>query len=211
MLLLTRICRALIAVAALLIGSAESALAAQQPDPTGGLFELASDWAFTMNVQMHTNYLNYPGSSLRGLTDVKVYYLPKTPTAVFSDPGQHYEDFWFHTGKVLGSRRFTAIKIMPGSMGLIVVQPSDGSSADTRATADAIMRVLVEVAASRGSIMEVIVPLSIYPQLASELNQFRFYPTRFLKGNVPSHLLHLVSFPQGQDQYFYFANGASPV
>jgi len=158
-----------------------------------------SNWVILVRSTKMPNYLKYPGSQVFPLTQVRFSYL-KWLGANTVGPNL-YEDLWYHSGLPIGCRRYNLLPIDKFDLGTIFVQPNSDTSADTRALANAIIRIAVDLNLQQIEPSAVIVPQEMCQQLVSDLGSFGFHQRTVHSGAQAS--IHLVSNPRVFDEYLY--------
>lgn len=158
------------------------------------------DWVVLVRATKLPNYLNYPGSQLYPITEVRCSYLKWANNAALGPI--HYQDLWYHSGLPVGVHRYTKLPIDKFDMGMIYVQPSpDISDADTRALADAIIRMQLDLSLNNYIVTAVLVPDQMCQQLVSDFGSIGFHKRTSLSGPLAS--VHVVSNPILYDEYLY--------
>lgn len=159
-----------------------------------------SDWVIFVRSTTLPNYLSYPGSQLCPMTQVRITYWKDLGASTSGT--NRYEDLWYHSGLPVGCRRYNLLKMTPHNLGTIFVQPSADAQTATRALANAIIRLSVDLNLQQLDPTAVIVPEQIYLQLAGEFGHFGFHQRSVQSG--PQTSIHLVSNPTVYDQYLYY-------
>lgn len=147
------------------------------------------------------HYLNYRGSTLNPLTKVRIRYryFPHDGRPV-TWPAKTYDELWYHDGKPVGLRRSAEISLRKNDMGVIVIgQTADRSKSDL-ATADALVRLLVNLQLQRAAVGAVMVPPDQYDPLLANLGRYRFFATKKqVKG--PQMKIHLRCDSDNRESY----------
>jgi hypothetical protein len=159
-----------------------------------------SDWVVLVRATKLPRYMNFSGSNLYPITEVRCSYLKWTNNAAVGPT--HYQDLWYHSGLPVGVHRYIKLPIDKFDMGMIYVQPSqDNSDADTRSLADAIIRMQLDLSLNNFVVTAVLVPEQMCQQLLSDFGAIGFHKRSSLSGPMAS--IHLVSNPIFYDEYLY--------
>lgn len=160
-----------------------------------------SDWVMVVDAVQLPNYMKYPGSHLFPITQIRVNYLnclSDTPTRPI-----HYEDFWYHDGQPVGCRRYNLVDLNQlDRRGTIYVKAGKGTSANTAAVANVIVRLSVELNVHEASAAVVLVPEEVHRQLVSDFGSIGFFK-RAVQGGAQI-AIRLVSNPRVFDEYLYY-------
>lgn len=167
-------------------------------------YTMGADFILALNVTSLDYMLNYPGSTLRPVTQVRVMYFQRDPqTKQFTQQGQLYEDLWYSSGRPIGCRRYMKLPVQPGAYGAIALLRSKDAGNNTRAADNLALRLFCELSTIRCSVTAFIMPLEYCDNAGSDLGSFGFYNTSSVTaGRVL--LLHLSSTPYGFDKYFQY-------
>jgi len=129
------------------------------------------DWLITIELTENPNQLDYKDSSLSPVTEARISYA----TADGSN-STDYETIWFGNGKAYGIEREEDFSIGDGQ-GVAIKIVHDGSlptNADLHAAANAIIRMYLDVHASRNNFQFVIVPDDSFSGIISALGDEHF-------------------------------------
>lgn len=161
-------------------------------------------WAMFIEVRDSKPYLNYPGSRLNPLTQIRITansFSQPGGLSTNTAPAQLYEEFWFHEERPIGLRRFRSLNAAPDSSGAIFLGRAGNNPV---AAAKVIVRLAVELDAQELVPSVVQVPLDRYDLIASTLARYSFFPdlaNSEMEG--PQFSIHMRSYPYGKDGYFY--------
>jgi hypothetical protein len=164
------------------------------------------DWAAFLDMQSMPDYLNYPGSQLRPITNVKINFRTcqrtsgQTQINGFTRP---YEDLWYHESTPIGCRRYRNSLIDGNRTGVIIVGPSVEPE-KSQTLANALVRLLVDFEIRDLNIAMIVVPKSIYERLSDNLSRYGFQPNIGYQGGQQISL-HLASNPRGNDGYLFLS------
>lgn len=166
------------------------------------------DWAMFVDVHELKGYLQYPGSRLYPLTDVRVIYRPLAKGKRGADyvKAKVYEEFWYHNHIPVGLKRNEQLKIAPDKFGIIYVQPRDGEGDHLDATANAVVRIAADLWLNDVLLGYVVVPYNLFDQMVSELGRFNFSKSASINSGAQL-TIHLRSNPAGRDQIFFYQKG----
>lgn len=152
------------------------------------------------------NYVSDATSPTKGMVAFDSIYKASPivqPNAVPLD----YEIFWYQNGRCVGAKRQNNLPMTPNSQGAIYFLSSGTDSFDVHAheTANAAVRLLLDVRLKNAIVAGVVVPDASFYQVADALADLNFLPlekTGYRDGERPS--IHLISYPKGKDQYFFY-------
>lgn len=164
-------------------------------------FTLGLDWLITLNTTTMDHMLNYPGSLIHPITQVRVTYFTFDGRKQTWSKGKIYQDLWFSNGRPVGCRRYTRLPFQNGSYGAIYVARTRDCVNQTRALDGTIVRLFLDLALNNSVISSVVLPLEICDNAASDLGSFNFYQaTMITAGRLL--MLHFQSYPRNFDKYF---------
>jgi hypothetical protein len=134
---------------------------------------------FSMDILVkNSNYLSYPGSTLKPLTQILVTYrLNPLRFKKIPNSGQHlfYEEIWYHIEQVVGSHRQNNLDIPLGSQGIIRVLFSEGLPNNDKAVADAIVRLLLDLGLKNCYMNGAFIPTVAYQTVISDMPPIHFF------------------------------------
>ncbi len=167
--------------------------------------DLRYDWIINVKVNA-TNYLSYPASTLKPLTQLQISYrlnprfIADIPTA-----GQYinYEELWYHSTQVVGSRRFHDLSLPNSYQGAIRIVPSASASVNDGAVAGGIVRLLLDIALQNCKLSCTYVPASIFDLVVEDLARFHFGTNQRIDISEPISL-QLYSNPLSLYQTLYY-------
>jgi hypothetical protein len=168
---------------------------AQEPD--GGYApDKWQDWQLTLTPKTYDHYLDYPTSSIHSMVKVSAGYLqpPNTvPTA--------YEDFYYTSDRVIGSKLKGELGITPGTAGIIKVVSANPN--ESYAVANAVLRIYLDLFLNKCMLKYVLVPGASLTGIKTALCMQRFHPplqpgSAPLTSNIRGHIsLQIVSDVDG--------------
>jgi hypothetical protein len=163
------------------------------------------EWAMFLGAQDVDHYLNYQGSSLQPLSKISVYYRPFPPNdkARSEQKAQVYEDFWYHRGRLLGSRYHNRLRLPEERNGAIVIGKISGGSEEARALANALVRVILDLHFQKLFANVVLVPLQQYDQIVGNMGMYRFYRSETAPESGKQMSIHFRSYPSEKDDVYY--------
>lgn len=164
-------------------------------------FIIGLNWLITLNTTTMDQMLNYPGSLIHPITQVRVVYFTFDGRKQTWSRGKIYEDLWFSNGRPVGCRRYTRLPFQYGSYGAIHVAHTRDCATQTRALDDTIVRLFVDLALNNSVISSVVLPLEICDNAASDLGSFNFYQATIISAGRLL-MLHFQSTPRNFDKYF---------
>jgi hypothetical protein len=170
--------------------------------------DLRYDWVITVKVD-NSNYLSYPKSTLKPLTKLQITYrlnprfIANIPTA-----GQNinYEELWYHSSQVVGSRRLHELSIPPTYQGAVRIVPSPAVVDNHGAIAGAIVRMTLDVVLQNCKMSIAFVPTSVFAEVVDDLSRFRFGTSQGTSNSEPI-LLQLYSNPLKLTQLLFYNAG----
>jgi hypothetical protein len=177
------------------------------PDLIDSYLEREFDWGMFVDVRELRHYLNYPESQLSPLTNVQVHFrwFPRDDNFA-KRKSRVYEEFWYHHGSVIGSRRYNQLHIPAEKIGVVIVGRTKDSANDRdeiTALANALLRVMIDLQLKQIVTSAVMVPMDNYDDVAGCLERYHFTrDPQLMQGRQMS--IHLRSYPQGRDEYYFF-------
>jgi hypothetical protein len=166
------------------------------------------DFVIEVQTQVLQNYMNYSGSTLYPITQLRVTYR-ETPRSTSSQAGTtvQYEDLWYHNCQAIGCRRYNVFQIKPGEQGCIHFLTSSDTSGAGCAIANASTRLLLDIGLNSSALAAVIVPADAVNSVITQLEQFNFQP--FVPkpdvGVKSTMSLFVCSEPVGVKKYLYYS------
>jgi hypothetical protein len=164
------------------------------------------EWAMFLGAEDAEHYLNYRGSSLQPLTKVSVYYRafpPDDKSRSEKDPAKEYEDFWYHKGRLLGSRYRNRLHLPEERNGAIVIGKTSGGSEEARALSNALVRVVLDLHFQKIFVDVVLVPLQQYDLIVGNMGQYRFFRSETPPESGKQMSIHFRSYPSEKDDVYY--------
>jgi len=165
------------------------------------------DWLMTCRMQVCENYVSLKDSpATKALVVFKASYI-QSPAVQLAATATDYEQLWYQNGRCVGSKRQNNLSMIPNSQGAIYFlnAGNDLIATHARETANAAVRLLLDLRLKNSIVAGFVVPDSSFDQVASALSDLNFLPiekTRYHDGERPS--LHLIGYPKGRDQYFLY-------
>ncbi len=109
---------------------------------------------------------------------------------------QVYEELWYHIGKAYGMRRYSTLQI-PEEQAAIYFHSEEmqGISNHIDAAANCVVRLLLDIVVSRGTLAAVLVPEECIDPLSNSLRQFNFVSLdQSPPGSAGAITLRLISY-----------------
>ncbi len=153
----------LTALCALLVSAASQAT----PPANGADLNRGYDWTVRLQTEELDRYFDYEKSALEPLDRVYADYYQadddKSATA--------YEKMWYHEGKPYGLERLQKLGVTKGeTVRLLVTHKSGNATAgETKAAANAILRIWLDAQLNKNALVVVTVPASSLQPIADEL------------------------------------------
>ena len=161
------------------------------------------DWVIHLTPETHKEYLNYTGSRLHPITNVKAYFRVTPRLAPgHVDKTAHYEDLWYHDATPIGCRRYSQLTISNGWQGAVCLDGNDSAMENTGALANAIVRLMLDAALRTGSTTVALVPPGMVQQISNELGRFNFARTDDDTLDTATGIRLLVSSGNPNDRVF---------
>lgn len=198
----------LLAATLLTVIPVKSALAAANEGDFGEThLNINNDWIIYVDVAKQKQLFSNPGSKLKPITNVRVSW--RKTTRVCADEEElkprPYEDLWYHDGKAIGSHRLNKLTIDRNKRGAIYVRTTGDVSAEPRAVAHAIVRLLLQSMLKESILTAVIVPRDMFREVVAELGHFGFFAE--VEGAETSGIqtsMYVTSNPPGMDVYMFY-------
>jgi hypothetical protein len=166
-------------------------------------FVSGSSWVLSLNTTTLDNLLNYPGSAIHPITQVRVFFYTRDPHSQNWGKGKLYEDLWFSSGKAIGCRRHINLPVQPGTYGTIYVARTKDCASQTKALDGTVVRLFVELYRSNSVITSVVWPAELCENASTDLGSFNFLQAAIIStGRIL--MLHFQSSPMGFDRYFTY-------
>jgi hypothetical protein len=179
--------------------------AQKNPDLIDDGLKQECDWAFFLDVQDVNHFLNYSGSQLHPLSRVRVSvrkFSRSGQDESESSATQTYEELWYRDGMPIGLRRRSKLTIKPHSLGMVTLGATDFKEEHSRALANALIRLLIDLQFRQAVTSVVVVPADDYDRISAGLNRYHFFADiNPSEGKQMS--IHLSSTPAGKDGYFF--------
>lgn len=166
-------------------------------------FVMGSSWLISLHTSTLDNLLNYPGSAIHPVTQVRVMFFTREARSQNWGKGKIYEDLWFTSGKPIGCRRHMSLPIQPGSYGTIYVARTKDCASQTKALDNTILRLFVELYRGNSIITSVVLPAEICENASTDLGSFNFLQAAIITTGR-TMMLHFQSSPMGFDRYFTY-------
>ncbi len=127
------------------------------------------DWKVTISPSSLQHYLDYPGSSIHGITKVAINYAqPDYSTS------QSYEDLWYTQSKPIGCKRWQSLGITPGTAGVVQVINVNADQCGT--VANAVLRMYVDLYLHKCMTKYIVVPHTRFNNIVASFRQQGFRP-----------------------------------
>ncbi|MBS1955761.1 MAG: hypothetical protein JST89_16375 [Cyanobacteria bacterium SZAS-4] len=162
------------------------------------------NWAMFIDLQEDKPFLNYPGSRLNPITQLRVTcgsFERGMSNQADKTPAKLYEEFWYHDDTPIGLRRYRSLDIQSNQIGAIFL---GGRGTNATAAAKVLLRLVIELDLRQLSPSVVVVPRDKYDLIASELGRYSFFP-RMAAMSSQQFSIHLRSHPysKNKDEYYY--------
>lgn len=155
------------------------------------------DWQVQISSKSLQNFLAYPQSKLPSISEVTVVYAQPDDAAVTT-----YESLWYTKGQPIGCHRWNNLDLTPGTAGVIKVLDTEPSR--IQATANAVLRICLDLALSRCMTRYVSVPQNCFKSMILALEEKGFRPPSRAPGSAvePAGMvsIQLISQPDEQMQ-----------
>ncbi len=136
------------------------------------------DWVVHLKATPLHGYLNYPGSSLNPLKNVRVDYRLTPRLFNQRDETMHFENLWYKDAVPIGChRRLAKLNLKAGWQGAIYIDDNQYANDSTPALTNAIVRTVLDVSLLGGVPVVVLAPPALVPKIASELGRYNFRTT----------------------------------
>jgi hypothetical protein len=133
---------------------------------------LSRTYDYTVDIKTETveHYFDYSGSLLGPAVRAAVSY-----QATGADQTNKYEDLWYHNWNCIGCRRHGELKMHPGQQVAIrVAHKGSATNAEREASANAIIRILLDCYANSNMVAIVYVPDDSLIPIASAMQRASF-------------------------------------
>lgn len=200
-----RTAKALILLLLVCIQTTVPAAAFEEEFSERGL-DYTNDWVIYIDTTTKKEFLNYKGSQLNPISNLRVSYR-RTPrhSEGFDPSPRKYEDLWYHQGRALGSRRYCSLNIDQNKRGIVIVRNSEDAAREPRAVANAIVKLTVELALKNIVCLGFMVPKDMYKDVVADLAHFGFSAKNdTLKLGGMQTSIYLCSNPSGLETDLYF-------
>lgn len=144
----------------------------------------AHDYVFVIETEPEPALFEFPGSRIGPVVKASVsYYRPDRPDL----DRVEYEKIYYHEWQPIGCRRLRELDFPNGGNVCIEVRHKRGfaSNAELGASADAILRMFIDIFAKRTSASAIIVPDDSMDGICEEMNRWKFYADDQSKPEVP--------------------------
>lgn len=166
-------------------------------------YSMGCTWLISLNTTVLDHMLDYPGSLIHPITQIRVMYYLRDQRTHGWTKGEKYEDFWFSSGRPIGCRIYRNLPIPSGSYGVMYVARTKDCGNQTRAIDDSILRLYLDLMSLNCVLSSVVLPQEICDNAASDLGAFNFYRASIINGGRYL-LLHFLSSPMGFDKYYMY-------
>lgn len=163
------------------------------------------DWAMFIEVKQLKQFLNYKGSKLFPVSKVRIYArrfdrLKKNEEKV--PASRIYEEYWYHKGLPVGSRRHFNLDVSPGQQGVVVIGELDSSTDGSSFAANAALRAILDQQLKKSVVNLVLVSAVDYDNVKAGLGNYGFEG-----GRVPTAGKHMTlilrSYPRGRENQLF--------
>ncbi len=138
--------------------------------------EMDRRYDFIIDVKFaDTNYLNYPGSTLKPLARLLVKYRLNPRFGENCGKFINYEYLWYGSGHAVGCRRVHELDIPPTYVGAIRINPSVLVSTNSNAISGAIARLALDLRLKNCVLTAVFLPKDVFEFVTNDLSRFNFF------------------------------------
>lgn len=167
--------------------------------------DASNDWVMYVDSSTLPKYLNYPGSALTPLTNVraKCRITPELGKPLSGTPPQLYEELWYHGGVPVGMRRFSKLPALKHRLGTIIINCANSQPQEVLAVCNALVRLTVDLELQAADRSYVVVPRAIYEMVEDKLKQYKFLRRNDFGADRRRLIIHLVSNPPAESMDNY--------
>jgi hypothetical protein len=142
------------------------------------------DDVIELDAKERKGYLNFSGSKLNPVVEVKVLCRRDTKNNRFAQPIK-YEDLWYAKDTTIGCRRNVPLPInRRDQVAVFFSNGSNLSEAEIAACAKALVRLRLETILNRNAIVTVRVPSNAFREMISTLEKENFYPYQDYRASI---------------------------
>jgi hypothetical protein len=166
------------------------------------------DFVIEVQTQVLQNYMNYTGSTLYPITQLRVTYREtQRLSSGLAGTNIQYEDLWYHNCQAIGCRRYNVFQVKPGEQGCIHFLTSSDTGGAGCPIANATTRLLLDIGLNNSALAAVIVPTDSVNSVIQQFEQFNFHPFVPVpdKPVQATMSLFVCSEPAGIKKYLYYS------
>lgn len=164
-----------------------------------------NSWAMSLDVLMLDRFLDYKGSRLFPVAQVKASLAIRDDKSKSFDRIKLYEQFWFHRKTALGVSRKMEFSVPSYSLGTLLIDGSGDAEHETQALCNVIVRIVLDAHLFHSGV-SVIAPENLCSHLGENLSNFRFREVTKISAEQEGIILHILTETQGFDRYYLFEN-----
>lgn len=167
--------------------------------------DATNDWVMYVDSSTLPNFLNYPGSALTPLTNVraKCRITPEMGKPLSGTSPKLYEELWYRDGVPVGMRRFSNLPSVKHRLGTIMVNCASNQRQEALALSNALVRLTVDLELLAADRSYVVVPSAIYEMVEDKLRQYKFLRRKGIGADRRRLIIHLVSNPPAENMDNY--------
>ena len=139
------------------------------------------DWALFVDLHEMKDYMTYANSKLYPIEvaeiDLRVTHRDLPKKNVPPQAQIPYEDLFFYNGRAIGLKRYRELSGLQNKIGVIIVSTKNSDASSGQATANLLVKLMLELGKERMDAVNVEVPENIYDFVTSGLRNYDFKPT----------------------------------
>ena len=164
-----------------------------------------NSWAISLNVLQLDKFLDYKGTKLYPVVQVKVSLATRDDKSKNFDEMKLYEQFWFHKKTPLGVSRKMPFSVPTNSLGTIVIDETADAEHETLALCNAIVRIVLDAHLFHAAV-SVIAPENLCTRLGENLSTLRFREVTNIDAKQEGVILHVFTETRKFDNNYLFEN-----
>lgn len=162
-------------------------------------------WAIYVDQNEIDHVMNYTCSHLHPLTQVRLSFKKYNPSDSENNSPRSgtYEELWYFRGNPVGSKRHIQLQLPQQRTGVVVVRQIGSNQEQSRAVANAVLRILVDLQIRDLSPSYILVPDNHYEAIISGIQHYRFVKLTDALQNTfsgPQLTLKVRSYPGAQEE-----------